>query len=77
LQLFVEAKGLPPAIQLVPRLLRLFLVRAKIKSNVAVRHKSSLRRTALEVKMAPTAKVRMGHCQDGRHWVNTTKREGV
>src|SRR5260370_30096970 len=46
LQLFVEAECLPPAIQLVTGLLRPFLVRAKIKSNITVSHKSSLRRTA-------------------------------
>src|SRR6266849_322501 len=45
LQLFVKAEGLPPAIQLVPRLLRLFLVGAKIKSNITMSHESSLRRT--------------------------------
>ena len=61
LQLFVQPEGLPPAIQLVPRLLRFLFVRAKIQSNITMSHKTSLRRTALEVKMAPRAKVRVGH----------------
>src|SRR6266702_8712626 len=58
LQLFVEAKSLPPAVQLVPRLLRPLLVRAKIKSNIAVSHDSSLRRPAIQVKLEHSAAVR-------------------
>src|SRR6266849_2957469 len=46
LQLFVKAEGLPPAIQLVPRLLRLFLVAAKLQSHITMSHESSLRRTS-------------------------------
>src|SRR5260370_7212554 len=66
LQLFVEAKSLPPAVQLVPRFLPLLPVRAKIKSNIAVSHDSSLRRPAIQVKLQHSAAVRARREQWGR-----------
>jgi hypothetical protein len=50
-----------PAIELMAGLLSFFLVGAKIESNVAVSHESSLRRPATQVKMARAAKVLIGH----------------
>jgi len=50
-QPLVQAKCLFPAVEFVPRLLRLFLVRAKIQLNITVRHGSSLRRDGRQVKI--------------------------
>ena len=73
LQLLVEAKSLPPPVELVPRLLRLLLVGAKIKSYVTVCHESSLRRRAIQVKLEGPYGLRSGHDQrvyvtDFRDW---------
>jgi hypothetical protein len=58
LQLLVEAKSLPPAIQFMPRLLSLLLVGAKIKAYVTVCHDLSLRRSAIQVKLLHSGEVR-------------------
>src|SRR5882762_8756351 len=50
-QPLVQAKCLFPAVEFVARLLRLFLVRAKIQLNITVRHGSSLRRDGRQVKI--------------------------
>ena len=73
LQFLVEPKSLPPAVQLVPRLLRLLLVRAKVKSYVTVCHDSSLRRRAIQVKLEPSAGVMrcpsaVPRVRDSRDW---------
>lgn len=62
-QPLVEAKCLLPAVELVSRLLRLFLVRAKIQSNVTVSHDSSLRRWAIHVKFVRSGGVLAGQAQ--------------
>src|SRR5262245_33620554 len=49
-QLFVQAERLLPSIQLVPRLLRLFFVRAEIKRHIDVCHGPSLLFLPLQVK---------------------------
>src|SRR6266581_1896671 len=51
---FVQPERLPPPVELVPRLLGLFLVRPKIEPNinpVRMSHASSLRRGARQVKI--------------------------